>query len=308
MKQKYFWYFSSALVLLISICFVLFKSDFLKSDGKELLKYSNHPQTFESSDPNLQEQWESLKEVLCDNEHMKYYKIMIGQPINFATVFNVMTTPSTDLSNIWSHLLFFFFFIKRAFRFSDRFFWLNCVTAYTYLMSACYHIFRNYNRRLYDIFLCCDVSSIAIQIYAYNIVDSISFFSKKKKNLKIMYIAGLLISELFILLSIPIILRYKLYTFRTVLFSLVATFGFLLIYHGYRVNGYSESFKKLIINRVISYALQGLGIFFRGSHIPERFFQDTVFQEFFHSHFFFHIAAAIGSVYACISSESIANL
>ena len=308
MKKTNIFYLISGIILLISSAIFIKNQNFIKKNDQEILKYSKHPQTFENPDPELQKQWEELKEVLCDNEHMKYYKIMIGQPINFQTVFNVMTSPSTDLTNIWSHLLFGIFFILRSLKFKGRFFWLNLITAYTYLMSACYHIFRNYSRLLYDIFLSFDVSSIAIQIFSYNIVDSISFFNKKRNDLKKKYLIGFITSTIITLISIPVILYYKFYTFRTILLSSVATVGYILIYHGYLINGFNDSVKNLLRNRIISYALQGVGIFFRASHVPERFLPDTVFQEFFHSHFWFHIAAAIGSIYACISSESIAEL
>ena len=275
---------------------------------KEVLKYGRHPQKFDSKDPELQKQWEELKEVLCDNEHMKYYKILIGQPINIKTIFSVWFTPNTDVTNVWSHFFFAVLFIVRSFTKEGRFFWLNLVTAYTFLMSGLYHTFRNYSRRLYDIFLCFDVSSIGIQIFSYNIVDTISFFSGKRDDLERMYLIFFITFDIITIISIPFILKYKLYTFRTILFSFVATIGFGLIYHGFTINNNTTILYDMLKNRVISYALQGVGIFFRASHIPERWLPDTVFQEFFHSHFWFHVTAATGSLFACCSSEILAQL
>lgn len=271
------------------------------------MKYSRHPQKFDCKDPELQRQWEDLKEVLCDNEHMKYYKIMVGQKINLKTIFNVWTTPSNDLSNIWSHFLFGIFFIVRAFNFEGRFFWLNAITAYTYFMSSMYHTFRTYSRKLYNIFLVFDVLGIAIQISTYNIVDTISLMGTKRPDLEKLYLIVYISILVLNFISIPIILHYKKYTVRTILFCVVATSGFVLMYNGYLVNGVSEEFKALFYNRLITFAYQGVGIFFRGSHIPERWLPNTIWQEYFHSHFWFHIVASIGSIYACRSSEALIN-
>ena len=310
MQKNWILYGLSAIVLLAAAGILSLKSGILSFDTPEKQKYSKHPQKFDNPDPELQRQWEDLKEVLCDNEHMKYYKIMIGRNVNISSILEVMTTGSTDLTNIWSHLLFGIYFLFASFHRRGRFFWLFIITSYTYFMSACYHIFRNYSRTLYDIFLCFDVSSIGIQIFSYNIVDTISFFSKRRPDLKKIYLTIFISFLIITTASIPIILHYKFYTFRTVLFSFVATIGFGLIYHGYKVQltqGQS-TLLSMIYYRIISYLLQGVGIFFRGSHIPERYLPDTVFQEYFHSHFWFHIAAAIGSVYACKSSEILAAL
>ena len=267
------------------------------------MKYSNHVQKFENADPQLQEQWKHLKEVLCDNEHLKYYKIMIGRKINFKSILEVWTSPSIELTNFWSHFLFGIYFLIRGFSFSGRFFVLNLLTALTYLMSSVYHTFRSFSRKLFDLMLCFDVSGIAIQVLTYNFVDTISFFGGIRDDLVKNYVICHGLLSLFTYITIPILLYNKLYTCRTVLICFVAMSGYFLIYHAYLIFGFTEKIQKLLFYRIVSFSLQGVGIFFRGSHIPERFLPDTIFQKFFHSHFWFHIVAAIGSIYACMSSE-----
>lgn len=267
-------------------------------------KYRQHSETFDSPDPNLQKQWEDLKDVLCDNEYMTRYKIMIGQPINLKTIFNIWTTPSTDLSNIWSHFLAAIFFIVRGCFFKERIFWLHMVTAYTYIVSSLYHTFRNYSRNLYDIMLNFDVSGIAIQIFSYDFVDTIAFFYNRNNKLMYIYIGVFSVLAILIVGSVPFILKRKLYTLRTVSFSICALTCFPLFAHGIKVYGWNSKSQRMLYLRIITIALEGVGIFFRASKIPERFCQGNIFQWCFHSHFWFHIAASVGSFVGCLSCEA----
>ncbi|EAX94520.1 hemolysin-III related family protein [Trichomonas vaginalis G3] len=272
----------------------------------EKKKYRYHPEKFDSKDPVLQEQWEDLKDVLCDNEYMTKYKIMIGKPINLKTIIEIWTSKSTDLSNIWSHFLAGVFFIIRGWSFDGRLFTLHLLAAYTYIMSAMYHTFRNYNRKMYDIMLNFDVSGIAIQIFSYDFVDTIAFFHGKRDDLMYIYCAVFAILSVIVIGAVPIILSRKLYTLRTVLFSLCAFTCFPLFAHGIKIYGWNEKSQNMLILRIATIALEGVGIFFRASKVPERFTQGNIFQWCLHSHFWFHIAGAIGSYVGCLSAEAMA--
>ncbi|EAY14286.1 hypothetical protein TVAG_026070 [Trichomonas vaginalis G3] len=267
-------------------------------------KYRYHPEKFDTDDPVLQKEWEDLKDVLCDNEYMTRYKIMIGQPINLKTIWNIWSTPSTDLSNIWSHFIAGIFFIVRGCFFPGRFLALHLITAYTYITSSMYHTFRNYNRKLYDIMLNFDVSGIAIQIFSYDFVDTIAFFHNRRNDLMYIYIAVFSVLAILIIGSVPIILKRKLYTLRTVSFSICALTCFPLFVHGIKIYGWNSKSKRMLILRIITIALEGVGIFFRASKLPERCAQGGVFQWCFHSHFWFHLAASVGSFVGCLSTEA----
>ncbi|OHS96045.1 hemolysin-III related family protein [Tritrichomonas foetus] len=270
------------------------------------LKYSNHPQKFDNPDPKLQKEWEDLKEVLCDNEYMMGYKIMVGQKINFSTVWNILTTKHTDTSNIYSHLIFGFFFTYRAFAFNSKFelILVNLLCALTFFMSAFYHTFRNYSRRWYDLCLTLDVSGIGIQIFAYLITDTINFFKDDHPDLMRNYLIFFCILFVVSLVSVPFILKYKLYFWRTFMFTIISMLCIpLIMHHIWLCNGIDEKLRRFLPLRAAIFFWQGVGLCFRSSHIPERFFPRTIFQYVFHSHFWFHIAGSVGSYFGCLSCE-----
>lgn len=273
--------------------------------GKEKLKYSRHPQKFENPDPKLQKEWEDLKEVLCDNEYMMGYKIMVGQPISIPTIWNIITTVHTDTSNIYSHLLFGFFFLFRAYGQINRLVFMNCMCALTFFMSAFYHTFRNYSRKMYNMCLCFDVSAIGIQIFTFNLVDIVTYFEESRPDLLKIYMMILASFFIITMVSMPFILHYKIYWLRTFLYIILATTCFPLAFHAYIVNGMTEKMKSMIYLRLMTFFFQGVGLCFRSSHIPERFAQGTIFQYVLHSHFWFHIFGSIGSYYGCLSSEAL---
>lgn len=269
----------------------------------EKLKYSKHPQKFESTDPKLQKEWEDLKEVLCDNEYMIRYKIMVGQPINFSTVWNILSTIHTDTSNIYSHLIAGVFFVYRSINKDFRFALVHLLCALTFFMSSFYHTFRNYSRKLYDIMLVLDVNGINIQIFAYLFTDTMNFFGNLRpdlmKNYLILFGFLLFIS----MISVPFILHYKIYWLRTFTFIVFSFLCLPLVYHCYLISGLTDQLRAFIPIRLAVFFWQGLGLIFRSSHIPERFFPHTIFQYIFHSHFWFHICGAIGSYFGCLSCE-----
>lgn len=272
--------------------------------SKAKLKYKNHPQKFDNSDPELQKQWEDLKEVLCDNEFMTRYKIMVGQPINFSTVWNILTTIHTDTSNIYSHLIACIFFVIRSIGLEFRFALVHLLCALTFFMSVIYHTFRNYSRKLYDITLVLDVNGINIQIFAYLFTDTISFFGSTRPDLMQNYLILYGILLVISLTSVPFILHYKIYWLRTFTFILISFLCFPLIYHSYLINGLTDQLRIFIPLRLFVFFWQGLGLIFRSSHIPERFLPHTIFQYIFHSHFWFHICGAIGSYFGCLSCQA----
>ena len=266
-------------------------------------KYSKHPQKFNNPDPKLQKEWEELKEVLCDNEYMINYKIMIGQPINISTVWNILSTKHTDTTNIYSHLFFAIFFLIRCFFVEKKFIIVNSFCFLTYFLSATYHTFRNYSRKLYDICLIFDVSGIAIQIFGFLIMDSICFFQDSRPDLMKNYLIFFCTLFIIVLIAIPIILHYKIYCLRTFLFTLISLLCFPQVYHYYHYNGLNDLLKQYLPYRTLVFIWQGIGLCFRSSHVPERFLPGTIFQYFWHSHFWFHIFATFGSYYGCLSCE-----
>lgn len=272
--------------------------------AKAKLKYRNHPQKFDNPDPELQKQWEDLKEVLCDNEYMIRYKIMVGQPINFSTVCNILTTVHTDTSNIYSHLIAGIFFIIRSIGLEFRFALVNLLCALTFFMSVFYHTFRNYSRKLYDITLVLDVDGINIQIFAYLFTDTVSFFGDSQSEIMKKYLFFYSLLFVISIIAVPFILHYKIYWLRTFIFIIISFLCLPQIYHNYLINGCTDKLRHFISLRLIVFFWQGLGLIFRSSHIPERFLPHTIFQYIFHSHFWFHACGAIGSYFGCLSCQA----
>jgi len=268
-------------------------------------KYCLHPQKFHNPDATLQKEWENLKEVLCDNEYMKNYKIMVGQKIGIKSMANVWTSIHADTSNIYSHFFFALLFFWVAFKKEGSIFWLYLAAGSTFIISAIYHTIRNYSRKIYDIALNLDVSSIGIQVFMFNFVDCINLFKDTRPDITRNYLIGFGALFTICLSSIPIILKHKLYALRTTVFCLMASLGFPLIIHGSFYYADSSKLHKMIFLRVFVFLFCGIGLGFRSSHIPERFHPDTIFQSFFHSHFIFHVLVSIGSFCGCLSSEAL---
>jgi predicted membrane channel-forming protein YqfA (hemolysin III family) len=259
------------------------------------MKYSRHPQKFDNPDPELQKQWLELKDVLCDNEFMIGYKIMIGQPVNMKTIWHVITTVHTDTSNIWSHLIamILFTYLGLIYPFPV------CIAAYapalTFAISSVYHVIRNYSRRLYDILLCLDVSSIGIQICGFLVTGSYSFFWETRRRVAIAYLAVGLSAHALTILSMPFILRRKLYWVRTFVLSLETMVCLPIVVHKYWLDGIDDKFFGYVWWQFLCVLLAGMGILVRSAHVPERFFPRTIFQLIFHSHVLFHILTALSA-------------
>lgn len=267
----------------------------------QLRKYANHPQKFETTNPDDEKEWKKLKEVLCDNEYMTHYKIMVGKPVNIKTIFDVLTTLHTDTTNIYSHLIAAIVFFWRSYR-SKRCI-VNCLCGITFLISAIYHTLRNFSRRLYDITLIMDVNGIAIQIFAYLFNDAFVLFNDFRKDLMYIYFLVYTVIFLIFIISIPFILKNKIYWLRTFLCTVISFLCFQIMYHAYSLFGCDESLIRIVKLRVITFICQGIGLCFRSSHFPERISKIPLFSYIFHSHFFFHIVASIGSYYGCLSCE-----
>lgn len=267
------------------------------------MKYSKHPQKFNNPDPQLQKQWEDLKDVLCDNEYMMGYKIMIGRPINLKTIWEILSTVNTDTPNIWSHIFFGFFFVWQAIGESKRLVFVNLLCALTYFMSAVYHTFRNYSRRLYDILLSLDVSSINIQIFSLMFSDIFAMFYDAEpeltKKIAIIYAIVFIVSTG----AVPIILAKKLYWVRTCMFCMMCTITIPVVYWKLSITGFDDQMKKFLVLRSATFGTQIIGLCFRSGHIPERWFPRTIWQTVFHSHFWFHTIAGVGSMFGVLSAK-----
>jgi predicted membrane channel-forming protein YqfA (hemolysin III family) len=259
------------------------------------MKYARHPEKFSNPDPILQHQWLDLKEVLCDNEFMVGYKIMIGQPVTLASVWNVMTTAHTDTSNIWSHIFGMVWLACVGFKSPFP----VCLAAFApslcYFLSSVYHIFRNYSRRLFDICLCLDVMAIAIQISGFFVTGSYLFFRKTQPRLAENYVIGAFCLLLVTVIAIPFILKWKLYWLRTLVLACETVVCVPLVIHKYCLDGMDEVSVRYLILQGMCLAFGGAGIAVRSAHIPERFFPRTILQYIFHSHFWFHILTVCSS-------------
>ena len=268
------------------------------------MKYARHPQKFDNPDPELQRQWLDLKEVLCDNEYMMGYKIMIGQPVNLRTIWNVMTTIHTDTSNIWSHVAFFLYFVWKAFLARDD---SSTVMMYmlcggTFLGSVVYHILRNYSRRLFDICLFFDVSGIGIQVFMYLFTDSRAWFKDKRPDWYKMYQVLYTVLLIIFLTSMPVILRKKLYWLRTIELGCLVAIAIPPFCRKLYIDGWDDRTTEFLIKRALSVFFQFLGLVIRSAHYPERLFPRTIWQLVFHSHFWFHVSGGFGSVFGAMSS------
>jgi adiponectin receptor len=269
------------------------------------MKYSRHPEKFANPDPELQRQWLELKDVLCDNEHMVGYKIMVGQPVTIGTVWNILTTLHTDTTNIWSHLIGLAIFL--IWGILTRFPVNVCAFcgAMTCLMSASYHTFRNYSRRLYDMCLIFDVLSINLQLWGFFIGDVAAYFLETRPGLFWGYM-GLMCAVCGpTIMAVPYLLRHKLYSIRTCLFTCEAALDFPLLLHRWLLDGADDRLRAHVRWKLGSLALAGLGLCFRSSHVPERFLPRTIFQRLFHSHFVFHILSVMST---CVVVRSIGIL
>jgi adiponectin receptor len=266
------------------------------------MKYDRHPQKFDNPDPILQQEWLQLKEVLCDNEYMIGYKIMIGQPVNFTTVFNILTTLHTDTTNIWSHFIgaIVFFYIGFILPFPVP---IVCFCSGTVcFLSSLYHIFRNYSRKLYDIFLCLDVSSIGIQLFGGYFVDLITLFGPSHPTIawRFAIFGGILC--VVTLASVPFILMRKLYWVRTFVLSCESVLCLPVFTQKYLVDGFDQRMGRVVGWRMLALMAAGMGMAVRSAHIPERFCPRTVFQSLFHSHCVFHLLALGSAAFSVVSA------
>jgi predicted membrane channel-forming protein YqfA (hemolysin III family) len=268
------------------------------------MKYLSHPQKFDNPDPLLQQQWLDLKEVLCDNPHMIGYIIMIGQSINPRTVLHILTTIHTDTANIWTHIVGAIFFFSCA---SLSLFPISIIAvgaALTCCLSAIYHTLRNYSRKMYDICLCLDVSSIAIQIFATLLADVINLFGKDHVGIARLDTVLVVVMAVVTIAGVPIVLKRKLYWVRTFVFSCESVLCIPLFVQKYLIDGFDERWGRVIGWRVLCLATAGLGIAVRSAHVPERFFPRSVFQSLLHSHCIFHLLSIVSSYFSVLSAEA----
>lgn len=266
------------------------------------MKYARHPQKFDNPDPELQRQWLELKEVLCDNEYMIGYKIMVGQPVNLRTIWNVITTAHTDTTNIWSHIIFAVYFAIKAIGKDSSTALLYLLCGLTFLGSVVYHILRNYSRRLFDICLFFDVSGIGIQVFTYLFLDSRSWFKEKHPEVYRMYQIIYTILLLVFLTTMPVILRKKLYSLRTIELGLLVCSAIPPFCHKLYFDGWDEKTNEFAVLRVLSVFFQFMGLVIRSAHYPERLFPHTIWQYYFHSHLWFHTSGGFGSVFGAKSA------
>jgi predicted membrane channel-forming protein YqfA (hemolysin III family) len=268
------------------------------------MKYGRHPQKFDNPEPNLQQQWLDLKEVLCDNEYMMGYKIMVGQPITPRTVLNILTTVHTDTTNIWTHIIGAIFLFHCG---ATSVFPVSIVAisaAVTCCLSAFYHTFRNYSRKLFDICLCLDVSSIGIQVFGSFFADVIILFGPSHPaTARRFAIFGVVLCTV-TLASIPFILRRKLYWVRTFVFTCESLLGVPVFAQKYLLDGLNEKMISAITWRALCLTIGAVAISVRSAHVPERFFPKTVFQYVFHSHCFFHILSTVGGYMVIRSAQA----
>jgi adiponectin receptor len=265
--------------------------------------YGRHPQKFDNPDPELQKQWLELKEVLCDNEYMIGYKIMIGRPISFASVFDVLTTVHTDTSNIWSHLLGFLVCFYIGFGAPLPVAITALCSALTYAFSTTYHIFRNFSRAFYDICLFFDVSAIAVQVFGFLFSDLSVFFPTRPEVAGVYYIV---LTVLFVVSvgAFPFILKYKVYWVRTLLLLVDSTLFLPILLHKIYYDGFTDQILQFIPRRALCLVSAVSGIVIRSAHVPERFFPRTIWQTVFHSHFIFHMLSVIASLFGVWSAQA----
>jgi predicted membrane channel-forming protein YqfA (hemolysin III family) len=268
------------------------------------MKYGRHPQKFDNPDPALQQEWLNLKEVLCDNEYMIGYKIMVGQPVTPNTVFNILTTLHTDTTNIWTHLIGAIALSYTGLIFPFPVCIVSFSSSATCFLSAIYHTFRNYSRKLYDVCLCLDVSSIGIEIFGAFFTDLINLFGTSHPTIAWRFATAGAALCVATLAGIPFILRWKLYWLRTFVYACESALCIPVFAQKYLVDGFDERMSRVIGWRVLALVTAGMGVAVRSAHIPERFLPRTVFQSLFHSHCFFHLIALVSVTFSILSAQA----
>jgi len=160
--------------------------------------------------------------------------------------------------------------------------------------SSAYHTYRSHSISMYKIFLLFDVGSIAIQIGGSVLL--IAYFEMScDSSLRHKWISGLLGLFLIIVVTVPYLIRHRLYNIRTFLLTVFALSGLAAHFHRLALKGlvYSPTDSFIFRHLIVTYACPGIGLVIRRTKIPELFFPGK-FDIWFSSHQIFHTLTLFG--------------
>jgi len=213
-----------------------------------------------------------------------------------------------DTANVWTHLIaacwhlycIYYAFVNFAQAHStDKavFFFFHFCSAYCFLASAAYHVFRSHSLLVYKTFLLLDVGGIAFQIFGSVVL--ISYFEMECfPTWRNVWIVTVVILFLLSILLVPYLLRHRLYHIRTLLLTSFALSGFVAHMHRAYFSGFvwNASDFFTLQNLTLCYLCSGLGLVIRRARIPEQVSPGN-FDIWFGSHQIFHVLVSMGPWY-----------
>jgi len=213
-----------------------------------------------------------------------------------------------DTMNVWTHLipaLWHMYCIYYAFvtfaqaHTTDKyvFFFFHFCSAFCFLASSAYHIFRSHSLLMYKTFLLLDVGGIAFQIFGS--VFLISYFEMACYPIwRNVWIALVIVLFSLSIILMPYLLRHRLYNTRTFLLVTFALSGFMAHMHRASFSGFVWTASDLFTlqNLTLCYLCSGIGLVIRRTKVPE-LFVPGYFDVWFGSHQIFHVLVSMGPWY-----------
>jgi len=209
-----------------------------------------------------------------------------------------------ETMNIWTHGLAFLMFaglIVENFLFTtnmdfyDRLVfqvYLACVST-CFSISAFYHIFRNYSVNAYANWLVADINGVGL--YIFGSVFLVGYFRFWCHDIfRWFYLTIDVLLYLSFAISMPSIVKYKLFNLRTWLFGLLSILGLTAHIHADILEGFFEWHTVIRNAKLVWVAVCVIGsMVIRNKKIPEKWYPGR-FDIFFASHQIFHVLVWLG--------------